>query len=757
MNEEPDRSHRRLTAVSFSSPLRRAWRLLATVAVLTGAVVAAPTSASGQATGEKEKVVIQAEAGAGNLINEDRGFAVTVSIRAPRLLRGTLEIRRSGETPDITLVPVEIAGGTTKTIVTAVGPTTDFDGGNLSSPIDVVLRVDGQQLASTSVSPKYDPSLEKVGLIGALGADLERRDSLLTVDAGRAHLSAISDAVLAAGPLAIESFDIIGLTPNEFDGLAAGDRSSLLRWVANGGHLLLDGDPSSGPASLPDSMDPAPATGTVFDLGAIRYTGDALRTGRYEDVLLPTPTSGRTQDGIIAANGFFGDVSTVLTRDAGFEFPSLRSLLFLLGVYIFVVGPVLWLALSRRGRGIRVWLAAPIVVVLAIVAVSVVGSNFRPDEASTHLTVIETSAAGATATSTTLVTASAGDTRIDLPQGWTTWTGVGFCCQGVTRLIDGRQSSVPVSSGPGGVQIVRARGPVDLDGALTVEASSTEDDTITGTITNRTGHDLHRTAVFFGRTAFTPLGDLTDGESQRFTIAKATHFDFDLQPELSAWPDDTGFGGPDFGPDGPKMTIVGPGDPNTGGSAGTEDEPSSLSAWGEVLGARGSNFKPEGEVVAVGWTRDVASPLTRAGSSIRNGRTAFVGRGVVVAAGPRLSDVVAAHFLVRGPGFDEFKREPVGGGIPLISATYGFTLPAKVGGRPVAVPRLRMHLPSLFETAEVWDGGHWVKLPDVPAGGDEVDIPDSALIFGTVFVRTTIPQEVPRPGRTFVIYERAAS
>jgi hypothetical protein len=95
--------------------------------------------------------------------------------------------------------------------------------------------------------------------------------------------------------------------------------------------------------------------------------------------------------------------------------------------------------------------------------------------------------------------------------------------------------------------------------------------------------------------------------------------------------------------------------------------------------------------------------------------------------------------------------ENAGGGL------FGFVLPNRVGDRAVDVGRLRLSVPGLFAGAQLWTPTGWVDLP-VTAGGDaqEVDVPDDAVVNGTVYARMLIPfDQVPGRGREFVLYEAA--
>src|SRR3546814_17634081 len=94
--------------------------------------------------------------------------------------------------------------------------------------------------------------------------------------------------------------------------------------------------------------------------------------------------------------------------------------------------------------------------------------------------------------------------------------------------------SVPAAAG--GVAVVRASGPVALDGALEVVATATGDGMVEGTVTNTTGATLEAVAVFVGRAASTDVGSLGPGEAVEFAVAGADQFRFGADLFREQWP-----------------------------------------------------------------------------------------------------------------------------------------------------------------------------------------------------------------------------
>jgi hypothetical protein len=314
---------------------------------------------------------------------------------------------------------------------------------------------------------------------------------------------------------------------------------------------------------------------------------------------------------------------------------------------------------------------------------------------------------------------------------------------------------VTVDPGVGGASVVRARGPVDLDGGLVLTATSDADGLMRGTVENTLDVDLVDVAVMISRATVLEVGDLPAGGSAEWETDRATQFEFGMEPEAQVWPYDVDaqqFGFEDGG------VIF---DPSTGepldpaATAEVSSLASSLSAYGDVLAERGSNFKPTGQAVAVGWTRSLDAPVRVGGATVDKGRTGVVTRAAVTSVGGRLVDTGSVRFLLRGPEaagtMAPAEGAPPPGGT---MGVWGFNLPSAVGERPVDVDRLELHLPALFPRVQVWADGAW---RDVKAGDGEVALPAGAVTAQMVFVRAVVNvDQVPGPGREFVLYEVAS-
>ncbi len=732
---------------------RRWWSLLA---VLLG-LSAWATPARAGTTGDGGQVRIEATVGLDGMVAAARAYPVVVDVSSPRLLAATLRVTNDSDVGrDVVQRGIEVAGGTTKRFALTVGSSNGFGGDRVR--VDII--EDGATLATISPSITSDVSEELVGVLPGLVDALDRDSVPLVIDAGQARLGAIPAEVLAQGPVALEVYDQIAASGGDLDDLSDADRRSLARWVGQGGYLLLDGGDAAD--LLPAGFDPSPGTAEVVGFGRVLLTDGALAAGRWEDVLIPTPVQSQAEEDILSSGLFVaGDVTASLASEAGFDLPSIRTLVMVLGVYVLVVGPIAWFAVRRR-RTTLLWAIVPAVALATTGALQLAGSEFRQSDEAVHVTMIETGPGGSMGTSTVFVAGQGGATTLDLPPGWLTASNSWFGSFGFfngearPRTMSGDGSQVPVEQGVGGAAVFRARGPVDLDGGLVVTATSDTDGLMRGTVDNTLDVDLEEVAIFVARATVVDVGDLAAGASAEWEADDATRFEFDAQPEAEVWPIDVDASS--FGFNGEV-----PFDPRTGepidvraSDGGVSSLVSSLSAYSDVVSERGTTFKPQGQAVAVGWTRSLSAPLRIGGSVVSKGRTGIIGRGEVSSVGGRLVDTGTVQFLVRGPSGAGSMDDPDGGGNQpndgsKVLAVYAFNLPSAVGDRRVDASRLTFHVPALFSRVQVWAGGRWRELP---AGDGEVPVPADAVVGQTVFTRVQIGiDRIPGPGRGFVVYE----
>jgi hypothetical protein len=724
------------------------WTLTAVLLVLAHGLApawAAPAGDSG--------VRVEVTAGLDGRAGTGRSYPVLVEIESDRLLTGTLRLSARTEMGnDVIQRSIEVAGGTTKRYALTVGTSSGFGGDSVR--VDVF--ADGEPVASESATVTADGTEELVGVLPGLAASLDRDTAPLAIDLGQARLGQLPAEVLAEGPLALETYDQIAAGSGDLDDLSDSEIRTLTQWVGQGGYLLLDGDQDVD--ALPSDYDPSPGVGRVVGFGKVVLTKGALAEGRWQDVLLPTPVQSQAEEEILGSGTFTaGDVTASLAADAGFDIPSIRTLLLVLAAYIVVVGPVAWFIVRRR-RTTLLWGIVPVVALLTTGFLRVAGDELRHSDPSVHVTMIETAGGEAMATTSVFVTGGGDRSSVDLAPGWRTainpyFGGFGFLTSGLPTVTrHGEGSSVELDARVGGAAVVRARGPVELPGSLVVTATSDTDGVMRGTVENTLDVALEEVAVFVARVGREEVGSLGPGEVREWEIDDATRFEFETGAEAAIWPLDID---ESFGFEGGV-----PFDPNTGEPIPIGRLPdnssmiSSLSAYSDLFSDRGSTFKPQGQAVAVGWTRELDAPVRVNGRSVSDGRTGIVGRSAAASVGGRLIDTGSVQHLVRGPnaaGRMAVAEDRVGPVRDAALGVYAFDLPSEVGERRVDEDRLVLHVPGLFARIQVWAGGRWVELP---AGDGEVPLPRRAVVQQTIFARAEIPiDQVPGPGRAFVVYE----
>lgn len=756
----------RLRPEDRPGPVRGRLGVVAAAALLAAAATVLPAPPAGA------EATLDVRAGVDGRYVPGLPVPVEVSIAADRLFAGDLEVRvRSAFGTHAVSVPVEVPGGSVKTFTVAAPTVSD---GSASASVEAELRDGNEQLALGADQLDFVPDLELVGLLPGLArGGAVQATSALAIDAGTASLSAVSPSTLGAGLAALEVYDQLALADGELGRLAEADRRSVLAWVAGGGRLLVDAAPGTVVGGLPDAWHPGPGSFAVAGRGEVQLTSGALARGRWDEVLEPTATRGQVEEGILP-NGLVGPIGRPLVAsladDAGFRLPTVRWLLGVLAAYVLLAGPVTYLALRRFRRSSLAWAVVPGLAVAFTLVVTLTGSGFRRDSTAAMASVIEVGPGGAVATSHLLVTSRrGGEVSVELPAGWSSRpsTDVSFGpsdtgAELVTEALPAG-TSARARLDPGEFASFSARGPVELDGGLEVEATSGEDGRVTGRVRNTLPHALEQVAVFTGRTAVTGLDRLDAGEAREFTIDLAAEFRFDDPPEWRVWAGSVDrFQG---------LQID---------DGGAVDQ----ALWFRAATDGGFNFRPLGEVLAVGWSRQLDLPVEVGGSGgVSQGRSMVLARAPVRPAGDRMTDVASRRVLVRGGGdaggFGAFAAPapfpgaqtsttsgppPVPGDVqppapvprgPEARSVFRFVVPDRVGERPVDAARIVLDVPALFTTAEVWTGAGWVPLPRGAGARAEVPLPEGALRNGSVHARVGIPFDQPPPGgRELVLYER---
>lgn len=668
-----------------------------------------------------------------------RRLPVTVAIEADRLVRGTVEVTVD-ELTGTWSSPIEVPGGSDKEVVVVV-----------PSPAAIVIDRVQVRLVGAGDAVQVDAELEPLedvelaGLLPAVTpADLPD-PHVFPHDVGTASFAALDPEDLAV-PGAIDPVGTIVAGPDEIGQLDVASRVNLLDWIDRGGRLVIDGQPGTTVAGLPDPWQPGTTGRARAGLGQIRQSGGRAAAGDWAAVLEPTPTASAAGLPNFGAGGVVVPVGDALAADAGLNALDLPWLLGFLAAYVVLAGPIAYLLLRRRASA--GWVAVPLLAVVFTGAAFVVGDDLRSGTNTAHGTVVERSRGVSRATTLVgTVSRNGGDGTATFPAGWTagsTTNGGGFefpddpgfggdfgfqpAEVAVTTSVDRSAARVPLAAGEFGV--MRGSGPVSSDEAGLVVDATSADGAITGTITNQLGHSVEQVGVFIGRTGIR-LGDIAAGATTEFEI-RGNEFRLGdaFQPaEAAVWPDESG----------------------SSGETRT-DSVVNLGLLYEAMGQLGVNARPRGIVTVVGWSRSVASPI---GGSATLGRSAIVVREPVAANEQQVAPGAARRELLRGPeGIDVPDNDA---GAAAAGHLWQFDLPTGTGDIALDVT-----VPGYVLRLDVWTGTNWVTI-DEQAGfnGDFAQIrvralPTSARRGDTVLLRGLVTPEAGLAGEGIDITGAAA-
>lgn len=636
------------------------------------AAVIAPLAWVSPASAE---TTLQVDAGYAGSFVAGQEVPVRVRVSADRLMRGTLEVGiGSAENATPVAMPVEVPGGSQKEFLIVAPSSVDPN----QSPEVVARLLQGDQIvASGHVTVRSAVDTEIVGLLpGALRGRPVPGPAPLTVDAGTARFAALSEVDLEQAPASLGPLSTLVADVDEIGRLAPGARAGVLRWMEDGGRLLVDSARGQVVPGLPDAWQPGARGRASAGLGEVVATGGAVAAGRWSGLVEP---SGR---GIVS--GKFGGempVAGTLAADAGLRTPEIGWLVGFLVAYVVLVGPVVFLVVRRRGRPELAWVAVPLVALLFTSGSWAVGHNLRKATELVHASVITTGASGPVASTYVGVFSRSGETaRIGFPAGWTTGTfsDVGGAARPdlVTQTSDGPEARLALDTGQFG--LVQATGPAPADGAggLQITTASEPGGRVTGTVRNATPFRLDGVALFVGSDAVS-VGELGPGEESLFSVLTSqARFDGG-NPEFMVW---------------------------AGLGMGTPDGVADIGLWQAAQSTAGLNMLAPDSVVAAGWTRDFVPDVRVGGRKAKpDGRTLVLSRAELrlPATGP--TTTAARRDIVRDPFGNRFAR-PAGGG-----AVIRFVFPD-------GADTSNLTMTNLFGSAEIWQDGAWQTAPC--EGGD---------------------------------------
>lgn len=701
------------------SPARWIARSLAlTVLMLTTLFVGTPPAVA--------QPSIAVEAGFGGQHRSGADLLVQVEIDANRLTSGELIISsRFGERADVVVLPVELAGGARKRFAAVVPSVSQ------GMSFTVQLVEGGEIVASENLNLRFAQEDELVGVLPSLAANAPATAEL-AVPLGTAQFAPVTETILAAGPGAIEALGIIVGAGDDLAALSPVAREGLQVWIDGGGDLVVN----DGPGPVPGLLANADETRTAIGRGSVRAVSGALSQGSWDGVLFPSPMpqdpfgpgsmTGELTGEMI---WFGGPLANTLANDSGFGLPPLGVVLPIMLAYVLIVGPLAFIVLRRIGRPQLLWLALPALAFVFTAGVWIAGSALRSNTTDAHGSVIEVADGSATSRSAILRSSrSGGTTTLELPPSWRPTISEEFrfgpnMGGGTTRLVVDR-NSMASDLDAGSFVLLSATGPApDFEGALVATATSSENATITGTVTNNLDVALEEVVVFAPFMG-TNIGTVGAGETVTFVLKGAeANPRFGEPIDMSVWGNSFNR---DFGPFGP---------------APQNDTVVSMEIWANYMSANVGRVREPGTITVAGWTRGLASPLD---GSIDQGRTVVIARSDIEAVGTPMTDMASRRTLLRGMEQTGFNQN-FGPGFTVTTA-WRFDVPEGVD-----TTLLGLEVPQSVTELEVWNGTDWIELEDVPVGMYE--LPAGAFIDGSLFVKPTVDFERnPMLGRDFSLH-----
>lgn len=646
-----------------------------------------------------------------------RPLPVRITLRTDRLIQGDLVVTMSGG--GTTIVPIEIAGGSTKRVIATV--TSQDSEASASTGVRVKLVEQGKTVASGSLhlTPNFDSMLVGV-LPGALGGQPPPGTSPLAVDVGTAKFSALTAEVVAAGAAALAPLDAIAATEDDLNRLTKTQRVGLQVWVAQGGQLLVDSATGVALAALPPEWQPGRDGRVSAGLGEIRATGGAMSRGEWSGMVEPnsalTPTSDQFRFGS-------GSVVRALAAKSGVHGTKLTWLLLFLIVYVLGVGPVLFVALHLRRRAELAWVAIPLAALIFTGGGYWAGQSSRAGVRASHLTVIETGPGSYATSYVGFLSRGGGRAHVQFGDHWVAETIDRQDQQtAITSVVTDQGLRTDQRVGPNTFVSAAGSGPISDVGRLVVTASLGSD--LAGTVRNGLSTSLQDVIVLSGGQG-TAIGRLAPGQTKGWAIGPGATTggirSGRLPAEAQLWgaaPEEAfGFG------DGPTSRVPYP-------------------AWRASRPSASGSVGDERVATAIGWSESFRDPTRVGGKVSKRGSTAFVGRAHVTGSAAnaiRVGFRIAAGSASLTPFSGLFST---GNG----SVVVRLALPDADDGPAIDTNRLLLSAPG---NVEVWSDGRWQPLTPkstAPAGsGANTATPPSP------------PTTIVIDGRTFTVQRSGGS
>jgi hypothetical protein len=366
-----------------------------------------------------------------------QGGSLLVTIDAKKPIRGTVSVQTSYSSVTLSNARVELPTGGLTTLWMPIAGWSIQDQG---ATTEVLLKLDdGTDLRNAAEGDIADVAVAV--LPSALGSrQIPNKTSTITT-LSTARFAPISVDDLEQRPWILGGFAVIATTSRELAGASAEAQQSVLRWVRNGGELLIDDDspvPSLGAGDQPKNGTPAP-----FGDGIIRRTVGAARAGSWDQLIYPNQSSEVS-----------GDDTNWLTSNS-IKLPPVGLMLGGMIFYTILVGPVLHAFLRKRKRAMSIWTIGPALAVLTTIVVLGIGLALRSQAADQFGVMTEYGPNGSTVVSA--ADTKSGKHTVALPAGWTASQATNSE-SGVVIKVE-RPLKAEIDVPPGGLRVIQAVGP----------------------------------------------------------------------------------------------------------------------------------------------------------------------------------------------------------------------------------------------------------------------------------------------------------
>ncbi len=670
---------------------------------------------------------LEVQTSAGNFGAGNSGTVVLlVTITADGAVEGELKV--SAAQVLVASQPVEVPGGSSKTVALTV-PSTTWEGYEVS-----FAAPDADDSATVRFNLREAEGNEIVAVFPAVAGRGMPETADLSVDVGQARLFAFDPRLLDFGGGVLNAFSYAIAAPADLQQLSETALADFFEWVSlDGGSLVLTAEPGdlTLPAGLALEFPGDDQRLAWLGLGNVVFAGDEL-DGGYDGFLAPLPT-GPNDEGQYWVDSWIRTEG--LARDAGVRVASIGVLVIVLGVYAILAGPVLWLALRRRSREPLLWLALPVLAIVVTGVLYGVGRQLRDAASTAHASIAVDVGGRQYSASYVLVTSPhGGSAGVTLAPGWSplTITGsgleVGFDSFGPDVAVSSAGGSVGsdrrllLDLEPGGIGIVPAQASAPASGSAFSVTTRIEDNVLVADVVNQSPYHLHEVVIGTSGDARKRAESMAPGESWSVRLPLGVRFGGFGDPffEQVMW------GASLFEDEFLEEGGSGPDDPAQGRT--------SPAILGDFLIAN-LHLRRDGLISVVGWTREPEGPLkTHNGETVETGSTALMTVQRYDTAGSDGSNEVS---VLRDHSETSVIDEPGVGGCagPSVTLRIGLVGGFATGEIPV-LDLFRSRVTSL----DVWVGDSWV-----PAGLSElapdsvIELPAESVVDDAVHVRLVTP------------------